>query len=228
MTIAVDIIKREEGLRLTAYRDSANVLTIGFGHVGPEVHEGLVITEAEAEDLLATDIAWAVDTVRRSVRVTLTTEQRAALVSLTFNIGSNAFKKSTVLRRTNSNDLEGAADAFLMWNKITVNGLKKRSAGLAGRRERERALFLTGTFTAPEAAAGGGISGGEAKPMVKSKTAWLGLSGVLTAMLTTWGQLSRDAPGVFEMIVPYAPYLLGLIFFAVMFNRWIDSRKGVH
>ena len=226
MSLAVELIKREEGLRLEAYRDSAGIFTVGFGHVGPDVHEGLVITEAKAVALLATDIAWAEDTVRRNVRVTLTTEQRAALVSLTFNIGSGAFKTSSVLRRLNAGNVEGAADAFLMWNKITVNGVKKRSAGLANRRERERALFLTGTAT--EAAAGGAISGGEAKPMLKSKTQWLGLSGVLTAMLTAWGQLRRDAPDVIEMVAPYAPYLLGLIFVAVMFNRWIDSRKGVH
>ena len=72
------------------------------------------------------------------------------------------------------------------------------------------------------------VTGGEAKPMLKSKTQWLGLGGVLTTMLTAWGQLSRDAPDVIAQIAPYAPYLLGLIFLAVMFNRYMDSRKGVH
>ncbi len=228
MSLAVEIIKASEGLRLESYRDGAGNWTVGFGHTGPDVHEGLVITEAEAEELLATDIAWAVDTVRRSVRVTLTTEQRAALVSLVFNIGSSAFNKSTVLRRTNSSDLEGAADAFLMWNKITVNGVKKRSAGLANRRERERALFLAGTFTAPQTAAGDGITGGEAKPLIKSKTAWIGFGGVLTSILTVWSQLRLNVPEVFEFVGVWAPALLGAIFAIVMLNRWLDSRKGVH
>ncbi len=228
MTLAVDIIKREEGLLLTAYRDGAGNWTVGFGHVGPDVHEGLVITEAKAEALLATDIAWAVDTVRRSVHVALTTEQRAALVSLVFNIGSGAFRKSTVLRRLNAGNYEGAADAFLMWNKITVGGTKTISPGLSNRRERERALFLTGTFTAPEAAAGGGITGGEAKPLVQSKTAWIGFGGVLTSILTVWSQLRLNAPEVFDLVGVWAPALLGAIFLIVMLNRWIDSRKGVH
>ncbi len=228
MPLTVDIIKASEGLRLKAYRDSAGVLSIGFGHTGPDVREGLAITEAKAEALLATDIAWAVDTVRRSVRVTLSVEQHAALVSLTFNIGSGGFRTSTVLRRLNAGNYEGAADAILMWNKITVGGVKVRSAGLATRRERERALFLTGTVTRPVLAAGAGVTGGETKPMRHSKTQWLGLGGVLTTMLTAWGQLGRDAPDIIAQIGPYAPYLLGAIFIAVMFNRYMDSRKGVH
>ncbi len=228
MTLTVDIIKQSEGLRLTAYRDGGGTWTIGWGHTGTDVYEGLVITEAEAEALLATDIAWAVDTVRRSVRVTLTGEQRAALISLTFNIGSGGFRTSTVLRRLNANDYTGAADAFLRWNKIRVDGVKTFDQGLANRRERERALFLKGTFQASVTGAGSGVTGGEAKPMRHSKTQWLGLGGVLTTMLTAWGQLSRDAPDVIAQIAPYAPYLLGFIFLAVMFNRFMDSRRGVH
>ncbi len=226
MSLAVNIIKVSEGLKLTAYRDSAGVWTIGYGHTGSEVHAGMVITEAEAEALLARDIAWAVDTVRRAVRVALTESQRAALVSLTFNIGSGGFRTSTVLRRLNAGNYEGAADAILMWNKITVGGKKVISSGLRNRRERERALFLTGI--ASGVVAGGGVTGGEAKPLRHSKTQWLGLGGVLTTMLTAWGQIQRDAPDIVVQIAPYAPYLLGFIFLAVMFNRYMDSRKGVH
>ena len=228
MNLAVDIIKKFEGLRLEAYRDSAGVWTIGYGHTGPDVLAGKVITDERAVQLLITDIAWATDTVRRAVRVTLTEEQRAALVSLTFNIGSAAFLSSTVLRRLNASNFEGAADAFLMWNKITVQGQKVISTGLKNRRERERTIFLTGTSRPRVRFAGAEITGGEAKPLVRSKTQWLGLGGVLTTMLTAWGQLTRDAPDVILLIAPYTPYLLGVIFVAVMFNRWMDSRKGVH
>ena len=228
MNLAVDIIKKFEGLRLEAYRDSAGVWTIGYGHTGPDVLAGEVITDERAVQLLITDIAWATNTVRRAIRVTLTEEQRAALISLTFNIGSAAFLSSTVLRRLNASNFEGAADAFLMWNKITVNGQKVISTGLKNRRERERTIFLTGTSRPRVRFAGAEITGGEAKPLVRSKTQWLGLGGVLTTMLTAWGQLTRDAPDVILLIAPYTPYLLGVIFVAVMFNRWMDSRKGVH
>ena len=228
MNLAVDIIKKFEGLRLEAYRDSTGVWTIGYGHTGAGVLGGIFITEEQATRYLVTDLAWADSTVRRAVGVTLTEEQRAALISLTFNIGSGAFLSSTVLRRVNVRDFEGAADAFLMWNKITVNGQKVISTGLKNRRERERAIFLTGTSRPRVRFAGAEITGGEAKPLVRSKTQWMGLGGVLTAVLTAWGQLNRDAPDVILMIAPYTPYLLGAIFVAVMFNRYMDSRRGVH
>ena len=228
MTRAAEIIKQFEGLRLKAYRDSAGTWTIGYGHTGPNVQGGEEITAERAEQLLVRDISWATDTVRRALRVSVTEEQRAALISLTFNIGSGGFLSSTVLRRLNAGNYEGAADAILLWNKITRNGVKERDQGLANRRERERMLFLRGTVTVPETGTGSVITGGEAKPMSHSKTQWLGLGGVLTTVLTAWGQLSRDAPDVIAQIAPYAPYLLGVIFLAVMFNRYMDSRKGVH
>ena len=134
MSIAIDLLKKFEGLRLTAYLDSAGVWTIGYGHTGIDVYEGLDITEEEAGFLLETDFAWATRAVRRSVRAPLTQEQRAALISLTFNIGSSAWKSSTVLRRLNAENYEGAADAILMWNKITVDGKKIVSRGLTNRR----------------------------------------------------------------------------------------------
>ena len=229
MSLAVDFIKQAEGLRLKAYRDEGGTWTIGYGHTGPDVTDGSTITVERADQLLERDIAWAIDTVRRAVRVTLTEEQRAALISLTFNIGSGGFLSSTVLRRLNAGNYEGAADAILMWNKITRNGVKERDQGLVNRRERERMLFLRGTVPpAPVAGTGGVVTGGEAKPMIRMKTQWLGLGGVLTTMLTVWGQLSRDAPDIIAQIAPYAPYLLGVIFLAVMFNRYMDSRMGVH
>ncbi len=228
MTLTTDIIKVFEGLRLKAYRDGGGKWTIGWGHTQGVVY-GMVITEERAEEFLREDMAWAIDTVRRTVKVALTNEQRAASISITFNIGSGGWKSSTILRRLNAGDYEGAADAFLLWNKITVDGVKKYDQGLANRREKERAVFLSGTGT-PETSSGGGgiVTGGEAKPLRHSKTQWLGLGGVLTTVLTAWGQLHRDAPDIVAQIAPYAPYLLGVIFLAVMFNRYMDSRKGIH
>ena len=228
MSLTIDIIKKFEGLRLTAYLDSAGVWTIGYGHTGSDVHEGLEITKEAAGFLLETDFAWATRTVRRSVRVSLTQEQRAALISLTFNIGSAGFKRSTLLRLLNAGNYEGAADSFLMWNKITVDGKKTISPGLRNRRERERFLFLTGIPATTGVGDGGAVTGGEAKPLIKSKTAWIGFGGVLTSILTVWSQLRLNAPEIFEFVGVWAPALLGAIFLVVMLNRYLDSRKGVH
>jgi lysozyme len=135
-------IKRHEGLRLHAYQDSAGVWTIGHGHTG-NVQPGQHISEAEAEQLLRDDLAQAEAAVNNGVRVPVTQEQYDAMVSLAFNIGGSAFGKSTLLQKLNEGDIHEAANEFLRWDKITVNGAKEVLPGLTSRRRAERAMFLT-------------------------------------------------------------------------------------
>jgi lysozyme len=132
----LSFITKEEGYRNKAYKDSKGLWTIGVGHLIKADEQHLLtatLTDQQVEDLLKSDLKWCSEAVESSVKVPLTQHQFDALYSLCFNIGGTAFKKSTVVRRINENDLPGAADAILMWNKPEV--LKKR-------RERERALFL--------------------------------------------------------------------------------------
>ncbi len=75
---------------------------------------------------------------RPSVTVPLNQNQFDALVSLTYNIGSGAFNNSTLLKKLNKGDYQGAADQFLVWNKAGGKVMK----GLVRRREAEQALFL--------------------------------------------------------------------------------------
>jgi lysozyme len=134
----LDFITKEEGFRNKAYKDSKGLLTIGVGHLikADEPHlEDAVLTDAQVKDLLKSDLKWCSEAVETSVKVPLTQAQFDALYSLCFNIGETNFKKSTVVRKINEKDLKGAADAILMWNKPAV---------LQKRRERERALFLSG------------------------------------------------------------------------------------
>jgi lysozyme len=98
-----EFIKFEEGLRLEAYRDTSAVWTIGYGHTGPEVHEGQVITEGEAKELLHKDVQWAIDAVNHMVKVPLGQNQFNALVSFVFNVGTGNFNSSTLLRLLNGN-----------------------------------------------------------------------------------------------------------------------------
>jgi lysozyme len=91
------------------------------------------LTDEQVEELLRSDLKWCSEAVESSVKVPLSQGQFDALYSLCFNIGETAFRKSTVVRKINENDLQGAADAILMWNKPEV---------LINRRKRERALFL--------------------------------------------------------------------------------------
>lgn len=135
----LELTKSFEGLRLTAYRDGAGVLTIGYGHTGPEVHEGLVITEAEAEMLLRRDMADAVAWVNGLVKVTLTQGQFDALVDFTYNAGRGSFRGSTLLRMVNAGDFKGAEGQFGLW----VHAGGEVEPGLVRRRAAEAALFLS-------------------------------------------------------------------------------------
>lgn len=139
----VDAIKKHEALRLTAYLPTKDdVWTIGYGHTRT-ARRGMVITEAQAEELLRQDLAWVEDVIDRFVKVPLTQNQHDALGSLIFNIGGGAFSKSTVLRRLNAGDYKGAADAFLMWDKQRdrTTGKMNTLRGLTRRRQEERAMF---------------------------------------------------------------------------------------
>jgi lysozyme len=131
------LIKSFEGLRLEAYRCAAGVLTIGWGSTGPHVKEGMTITLEEAETLLKTDLARFERGVEAMAPVA-TDNQFAAMVSLSFNIGLDAFRKSSVLKRHNRGDHKGAADAFLMWTKAAGRTLP----GLVKRRSAERSLYM--------------------------------------------------------------------------------------
>ena len=132
----LSFITKEEGSRNKAYKDSKGLWTIGVGHLIKADEQHLItatLSDQEVEDLLKKDLKWCSEAVETSVKVPLAQNQFDALYSLCFNIGETAFRKSTVVRRINENDLNGAAEAILMWNKPEV---------LINRRKRERALFL--------------------------------------------------------------------------------------
>lgn len=136
-----DIIRQCEGLRLKAYLCPAGKLTIGYGHTGPDVKTGMTITEEDANTLLSRDLVAAEKAIAGAVSVTITDNQFSALVSFVFNLGAGNFYGSTLLKKLNANDIFGAADEFLRWNKVNGQVL----AGLTRRREAERTLFLSNT-----------------------------------------------------------------------------------
>ena len=126
-----------EGLRLAAYQDSAGIWTIGYGHTGPEVHHGQCISETEAETLLRSDLASAVQAVRIAVQVDLAQHQFDALVDFCFNTGRGSFAGSSLLRYVNQGNFDSAAMQFGLW----VHAGGKVLEGLVRRRAAEAALF---------------------------------------------------------------------------------------
>ena len=140
---AIDLIKNFEGCRLSAYFCPAHVPTIGYGHTSDvtddDVANGLTITQDQADQFLADDLAHFADGVDRLIQFDATQNERGSLISFAYNLGLGSLQKSTLLRLANSDDLAGAADQFLAW--CHADG--RVMAGLVRRRAAERALFLT-------------------------------------------------------------------------------------
>lgn len=138
----ISLIKEFEGLRTRAYKCSAGVWTIGYGHTGPDVKEGNVITEEAANELLKIDLErfeQGVSVLLQQKNIEVNQNQFDALVSFAYNLGIGNLASSTLLRKLGLNDIQGAADEFPRWNKSLGQVLK----GLTLRREAERALFLS-------------------------------------------------------------------------------------
>lgn len=129
-----------EGLRLTAYQDQVGVWTIGYGHTGPDVYQGLTITANEATALLLKDVATASTCVNKLVTVPLTQDEFDALVDFVFNLGTGAFASSTLLRDLNAGNFTAAVGEFQKWDRAGGQVV----AGLLRRRLGEAQLFRNG------------------------------------------------------------------------------------
>ena len=130
-----------EGLSLVSYPDPATggePWTIAYGHTGPDVHPGMTITQEQAEEFLMQDVQKAVQTVNSKVHTDLTQNEFESLVDFVFNVGAGNFAGSTLLRKINAGDMEGAALEFEKWTH--ADG--KVMAGLIKRRHAEAVLFL--------------------------------------------------------------------------------------
>ena len=136
-----ELIKHFEGCSLSSYKCPAGKWTIGYGHTGSDVYQGLTITQREAEDLLTSDLIKFEGIIQSLVRVPLNKNQKAALVSFVFNVGDRAFKRSTLLRLLNLGEYRAAASEFRKWDKVD----REPNHGLAVRRVAETELFKTET-----------------------------------------------------------------------------------
>ncbi|HEJ7888716.1 TPA: lysozyme [Serratia liquefaciens] len=139
----ISLIKQFEGCRLSAYQDSVGVWTIGYGWTQPvdgrKIGPGMVIDQATAERLLKCGVVQYEQGVNQLVKVIITQGQFDALVSFAYNLGLRSLSTSTLLRKLNAGDKQGAADEFGKW----VNAGGVRLNGLVKRREAERKLFLS-------------------------------------------------------------------------------------
>lgn len=139
-----NLIKRFESCRLDAYICPAGIPTIGWGATRG-VKLGDKITQQQADDRLRNEVQEYEKSVDDALMTPPgaaqdpTQHQFDAMVSLCYNIGQGHFRSSSVVRRFLAGDIEGAADAFLMWNK----GGGKALPELVTRRKAEKDWFLS-------------------------------------------------------------------------------------
>lgn len=136
----IDLTKEFEGLRLKAYLCPSKIWTIGRGHTRTAKPD-MVITEEEADNLLASDLAMFENAISRLVTVPINDNEFSALVCFTFNVGVSNFEKSTLLKLLNRGWYEQVPAQLMRWNKANGEVL----GGLSRRRAAEAKLWNTRT-----------------------------------------------------------------------------------
>jgi len=139
-------LRKEEGApSYTAVKDGKDkkgnqLYSIGLGHQIQPNEANLLsakITDEEVLNLFQKDIAAIRGDLNKVIKVPVNKNQQLALLSLRYNIGGDAFNKSSLLRELNTRNYTGAALRFAEW-RLSEG---KINQGLVNRRERERALF---------------------------------------------------------------------------------------
>lgn len=137
--LAMPLVQKYEGTVFSTYRDPVGIITACTGHTGPELKMGQTYTRQQCEEMLYKDLAKHADALS-CVRAPLTDGQRAAFLSFAFNVGDDAFCRSTLVRKANAGDIDGACAELSRW---TYAG-GKQLPGLVRRRAAERQLCEAG------------------------------------------------------------------------------------
>lgn len=139
-----EFIKSLEELRLVPYQDQRGTWTIGWGHIEGVNQFTPAINLMQAQTIFDDDIEPIEEAVTKDLLIDVTQSEFNALVSFTFNEGTEAFHNSTLLRKLNFGDRQGAAKQFDRWIYYEELETKKMlvSDGLVKRRAMEKALFL--------------------------------------------------------------------------------------
>ena len=136
LALTSPLLEEVEGIRYKPYRDIAGIWTVCHGITGKDVIIGKTYTKRECDALLAKHIDIAKREVDKQVKTEIPDTMRAALYSFTFNAGTGAFRKSTLLKKVNRGELWGACDELWNWTYYynPKTGRKEKSRGLKNRR----------------------------------------------------------------------------------------------
>lgn len=137
--LTVPLVRHYEGTVFSTYRDPVGIITACTGHTGPELRMGQTYTKEQCEEMLYKDLAKHADALS-CVRQPLTDGQRAAFLSFAFNVGDDAFCRSTLVHKANAGDINGACAELSRWTYASG----KQLSGLVRRRAAERQLCEQG------------------------------------------------------------------------------------
>lgn len=140
LAIAGTMIPDLEGVKYAPYYDVAGVLTVCYGHTGPDIKPGKKYSDAECRALLQKDLVPFAKSVERSVKVPSSEYQKAALITFSYNVGVSAFERSALLRHLNAGNYQAACDSLRQW--VFAGG--KKWKGLVNRREVEHEVCMWG------------------------------------------------------------------------------------
>ena len=142
--LATPLIQKWESFKPKAYLCPAGVWTVGWGSTGTGIGPNTVWSREQADRRFLEDLTGFGRQVDKVIKVALEAHQKAAVVSLAYNIGMANLKSSTLLRKINAGDMAGAALEFKKWNKARVSGKLTELRGLTNRRAEEAAMFRGG------------------------------------------------------------------------------------
>uniref|UniRef100_UPI003F58235A lysozyme n=1 Tax=Vibrio cholerae TaxID=666 RepID=UPI003F58235A len=149
IAIAAAMVMPFEGVEYKPYYDVVGVLTVCYGHTGPDIVQDKTYTKAECQQFLDNDLKLVKSQVDPLIAVEIPEPTRAALYSFTYNVGVGAFSRSTMLKKLNAGQITGACEELRRW--VYAGG--KKWKGLVTRREIEEEvckLQLTGKSLSPE------------------------------------------------------------------------------
>lgn len=144
LAVATAFVMPFEGRTLTTYLDVNGVPTIcnGITH-GVKLNQ--TATNEQCDALIKTELGHSLQTVDQNVHVRLSVWQRAGLSSFAYNVGDSAFRRSSVLRNINANDIQKGCNDLLVWVYVGNKDCRiaeNNCAGIVRRRRAERELCL--------------------------------------------------------------------------------------
>lgn len=137
LVLATTMIAKFEGVRHETYYDPVGILTVCYGHTGPDVEKGRRYSEAQCQRLLKNDIQRHAEALN-CIKKPLTEHQKVAFVSFAFNVGNSKFCNSTLVKKANKGDMKGACAELSRWVYGNQKGKMVKLPGLVKRRAQER------------------------------------------------------------------------------------------